>query len=466
MRLKYVPLQFAAILLIAACSAGPDYERPSANVPVTYKELPQGWKLAHPKDEGVAGDWWKVYNDPILNALEGQIEISNENLKAAEAAYRAAQALVSEDRASFFPTISVNAGVARGKASAQTKEKTTFSTQAGATWDVDVWGRIRRQVEGDEANAQASAADLAAAKLSAQAELASNYFSLRAQDDLKKLLDETAKGQKRSLKIAEDQYRAGLVAKSDVISARQLLEQTRAQAIATGIKRAQVDHAIAALLGKTPDQVSIVPATFATQVPSIPVSVPSALLERRPDIAAAERRMAAANAQIGFETAAYFPTLPLTASYGTASPTLGKLFSASNALWSIGATLAETVFDAGSRGAKIEAAEAGYDQKVALYRQTVLTSFQQIEDQLAALRILSQQEEAQKAVVNSAREAERLVLNQYRAGIVPFTSVIVAQTTRLSNEQAALSIRQDRLLASVSLIKALGGGWSAKAEPK
>jgi NodT family efflux transporter outer membrane factor (OMF) lipoprotein len=450
-----------SLLLPIACAVGPDYVRPETDVPATYKELPEGWKIAAPRDDESRGAWWTIYNDAILNALEAQIDVSNQNLKAAEAAYRAARAAVSVDQASLFPTLSVSGAVSH--ANTHELNQMASNVTGNAAWDVDVWGRIRRTVESDEANAQASEADLAAARLSAQAALATDYFSLRVQDRLKKLLDETVAGQKRSLKIAEDQYKSGVAAKADVVAAQEQLESTQAQAINAGLLRAQFEHAIAALLGKTPDKFSLVPAELKAQVPVIPVAVPSTLLERRPDIAAAERRMVAANAQIGVAVAAFFPDLTLSASAGYASTVLSKLFQASNSFWSYGPALAETIFDAGARSARVDIAQADYDQNVALYRQTVLASFQQVEDQLAALRILAQQADVETSVVKSAHEAERLVLNQYKAGIVPYSSVIVAQTSTLSNEQTALFVFQNRLTASTALIEALGGGWDTKS---
>jgi NodT family efflux transporter outer membrane factor (OMF) lipoprotein len=461
---KLTLLATSAVLL-ASCSAGPDYVRPEANVPAAYKELPEGWKIASPQDCDSQFEWWKLYNDPILNALEAQVDVSNENLKAADAAYRAAQAAVSESRTSFFPSLSLNASATRGKTANRLKPETTTSASAGASWDIDIWGRIRRLVESNEAHADASAADLAAARLSAQADVASNYFNLRGQDSLKKLLEEIAQGQQRTLKIAQDRYEVGVVSKADVAAAQHQLNSTRAQAIAIGIQRARYEHAIAALIGKTPDTYTLAPSEFTTEAPVVPVSVPSALLERRPDIAAAERQMAAQNAVIGHQTATFFPSLGLSASYGFGSSNLNNLFQASNALWSVGGSIAETIFDAGAREARIDAATANYDKSVAFYRQTILTAFQEVEDQLAALRILAQQAEAEKSVVSSAREAERLILNQYKAGIIPFSSVVIAQSATLSSEQSALDVRRERLLASVSLIKALGGSWRASRAP-
>jgi NodT family efflux transporter outer membrane factor (OMF) lipoprotein len=460
---------------LAACEVGPDYERPLAATPVSYKEI-DGWKPGTPSDLVNRGPWWSIYDDPLLDQLERQVDISNQNLKAAEAAYREARAIVAEARAGLFPTLSVNASAQRsGQGAGASSSSSTFArggrvqnqfnTTASASWDIDVWGRIRRTIESDVANAQASAADLAAARLSAQALLATNYLQLRIADELKRLLDDTTVAFGRSLQITENRYRGGIAARSDVASARAQYEQTRAQAINVGVQRAAFEHAIAVLIGKPPAELTISAAKFTPVVPVAPPGLPSTLLERRPDIAGAERRVAAANAQIGVAVAAYYPDLTLSASYGVVSSAIDTLFRAANGVWAVGPQLAQTVFDAGLRSAQVEAARAFYEQDVANYRQTVLTAFQQVEDQLAALRILEQQAEVQNAAVTAAQEAERLIFNQYTAGTVAYTNVITAQTVALSNRQTALNILQNRLVASVSLLQALGGGWDAAQLP-
>jgi NodT family efflux transporter outer membrane factor (OMF) lipoprotein len=467
------PLSATAAALLAACSVGPDYHRPAAPVPASYKE---GWKPSEPQDMIDRGAWWAIYKDPVLDELERQVDISNQNLKASEAAYRQARAVVAQAQAGYFPTISVNgsatrSGQGRGSttsglttASGVTRfgrgVQTQYDLTADATWSLDLWGRIRRTVEGDIANAQASAADLASARLSAQATLAINYFDLRANDELKRLLDSAVVAFTQSLQITRNQYAVGVAGQADVVTAETQLETTRAQSIAVGVQRAQFEHAIAVLVGKPPGEFSIAPTPMPTNIPVAPSDVPSALLERRPDIAAAERLMAAANAQVGAAEAAYYPDLTLSASYGFTNTSLGTLLRASNALWSVGPTLTETLFNGGLRGAQVDQARALYDENVATYRQTVLTGFQQVEDQLAALRILAQQAEVEANAVRLAREAERLTLNQYKAGTVAYTAVITAQTQALTNEQTELTILQNRLAASVSLIQALGGGWT------
>lgn len=460
------------LLGLAACTVGPDYRRPGAPVPAAYKEA--GWKLGEPLDAIDRGAWWSVYNDPVLDGLERQIDISNQNLQAAEAAFRQAEFIVAQARAAYFPTATVNASTQRSRGGGGTGSGTTlaggggavggritnfFSTSGAATWTPDLWGRVRRTVESNVANAQASAGDLVSARLAAQGLLASDYLQLRVADELKSLLDATARAYSESLRITRNQYAAGIADQSAVAQAETQLRSTEAQSIAVGVTRAQLEHAIAVLIGKPPAELSIAPSDAVTEVPVVPAGMPSALLERRPDIAVAERRMAAANAQIGVAEAAFYPTITLSADYGVTALRIAKLFTDQARFWAFGSNLAQTVFDAGARAAVVGEARAFFDQTVANYRQTVLTAFQQVEDQLAALRILAQQAEAEAAAVSSAREAERIVNNQWLAGTVAYTSVVVAQATALANEETALNIRQNRLVASAALIQALGGGW-------
>jgi NodT family efflux transporter outer membrane factor (OMF) lipoprotein len=465
-------LALGALALLAGCTVGPDYHRPPAPVPSAYKEA--GWKLASPDDAIGRGDWWSIYHDPVLAGLERQIDVSNQNLKAAEAAYQQARAVAAEGVAGLFPTITATGSGTRsgsgrngvtGFSGGRAASNSTISLAADATWSIDLWGRIRRTIESDVANAQASAADLANARLSAQAQLATLYFELRAADEQKRLLGASVDAFAQSLQITRNQSAVGVAAPTDVVTAETLLEQTRAQEIAVGVQRAQFEHAIATLIGKPASDFSLAPAPLATAVPVAPPGVPSALLERRPDIAAAERLMDSANAQIGVATAAFYPDLTLSGSYGFTDSGLSKLLRASNSLWSVGGQAVQTIFDGGLLSAQLEATKAAYDQSVASYRQTVLTAFQQVEDELAALGVLAQQATVEASTVRLAREAERLTLNQYEQGIVAYTTVITAQTTRLNNEQAALAIQQSRLLASVALVEALGGGWSAADLP-
>ena len=469
--------------ILSACTVGPDYARPSAVVPAQFKEArpKPGWKLGQPTDMAERGAWWAIYNDPVLDGLEKRIDISNQNLKAAAAALRQAEEIVAEARAGYFPTGTVGFQAQRsrsgGSASSGTGSSSFvvgsgghigsfFSDNVAASWTPDLWGQVRRMVEANVATTQASAADLANVRLSAQGTLAGDYLQLRIADELKRLLDLSAKDFAESLRITQNQYAAGTASQSDVSQAEAQLQSTQAQAIATGVTRAQFEHAIAVLIGVPPAELTIAPTGFVDEVPEIPPALPSALLERRPDIAAAERTMASANAEIGVEVAAFYPTITLSADAGTSAASLNKLIGETGEFWSFGANLAQTVIDAGLRNARVQQAVAVFDQDLADYRQTVLTAFQQVEDQLAALRILAEEATVQDAAVVSSREAVRVLNNQYLAGTVAYTSVIVAEQTALGNAETALTIRQNRLTASASLIQALGGGWDASQLPR
>jgi len=463
---RMFPLLLA--LALAACSVGPDYQKPPVETPALYKELGD-WKLAEPQPAASDAPWWSVYGDPVLDGLEKQVVISNQNLKAQEAAYRQSVALVAEARANYFPSLGVDPSATRSKAASGQfgggKIRNQFALPADASWVIDIWGQTRRQVEAATATAQADAAQLAALTLSTQATLAQDYFQLRVSDEQKRLLDATSAAYLRQLQITENKYRAGTVGKSDVAQAQAILENARSQAVALGVTRAQLEHAIAVLIGKPPADFSLAPVTFAFSAPVAPAGVPSQLLERNPTVAQAERSMAAANAQIGVAVAGYFPTLTLTGSYGVASAMLDTLLKASSVTWAAGPQIALNLFNGGLTTAQVAAARAGYDQTVAAYRQTVLTAFQGVEDNLAALKILEEQSEVQDRAVAAAGEAERLILNQYRAGTVDFTSVITAQATSLADRQTQLAILQSRFNASVLLIENLGGGWEAKNLP-
>ena len=452
-------LLFAA-LASAGCAVGPNYHRPTAADPAKFKEA-EGWKPAEPREAASGTDWWSIYGDATLDSLEKQIDISNQTLKASEAAWRQATALVSQARAGLFPTIGVSATATRsggpgGRATAAATGGTVaplthpvneFELVGTATWDIDIWGKIRRTIESDVANAQASEADLAAARLSAQAALAADYIELRVADEQQQLLAKTVAGYQRSLEITQNQYHVGIVAKADVITAQAQLGGAQSQLIAIGVTRATLEHAIAVLIGKAPADFSLPSATLGATVPVIPTGVPSSLLERRPDVSGAERRMAAANAQVGVAIAAYFPDLTLNGTYGFASNVASGLVHASNNFWSVGGALNETLLDFGARPAQVRQARAAYDATVANYRQTVLTAFQQVE--------------VQEQTVKSADLSVQLTLNQYRAGTVAYTSVVTAQALALGDAQTLLTIRQNRLVASVALIQALGGGWEA-----
>ena len=461
---------------LAGCSVGPNYVRPVAEAPPAYKEA-QGWKVAEPKDQQPRGNWWEVFNDPQLSSLLTQVEISNQTLKAAEARVREARALTQAARAAFFPVVTANASASRsgsgsgaarvgsagGQGSGGGGVSNSYNLALEVNWEVDLWGRIRRTVEASEATAQASAADLEAAKLSAQATLSEDYFLLRVQDAQIRLLNDTVAAYEKSLQLTRNQYAVGVVGRVDVAQAETQLSSTRAQAIDAAIQRAQLEHAIAVLVGKPPAEFSVAVADVPAGFPDVPPGIPSELLERRPDIAAAERRAAAANAQIGVAEAAFFPSLTLSATGGFQSSLLSHLISLPSRYWSIGTALAQTIFDAGLRRAQTAQAIATYDENVANYRQTVLAGFQEVEDNLAALRILEQEAVVQDDAVKSARESVTITLNQYRAGTANYLAVVVVQATALANERAALAILGRRLDASVALIKALGGSWDAAA---
>ncbi|MTJ83591.1 MAG: efflux transporter outer membrane subunit [Telmatospirillum sp.] len=455
---------------LAACAVGPDYQRPEAAEPAHYKERAADtgiWSPGRPADGIDRGAWWGVFGDPVLDGLMEQVTVSNQNIKAAEAAYRQAMAAADAAFAGLFPTLSGGASGQRSQSLATSRPGgattsvvgSSFSASLSASWAPDIWGKVRRAVEQGDAAAEASAADLANARLSAQGALAADYFALRYQDALKHLLEATATAYRRSLDITRNQYAAGTAARSDVAQAETQLASTEAQLVATGVQRATLEHAIAVLTGKAPADFSLPDTGVLAAVPDVPAGVPSDLLQRRPDIAAAERRVAAANAAIGIAISAYFPSLTLTGSDGFSSSSLGSLIQTSNNVWSFGPQLAVTLFDAGARSAQVEEARAAYDQSVATYRQTVLAALQAVEDQMAALKTLSAQADVQGRAVASAKEAERLITNQYLAGTVAYTSVVTAQTASLTNQQTALSIAQSRLAATVSLIQALGGGW-------
>ncbi|QDD63986.1 efflux transporter outer membrane subunit [Herbaspirillum seropedicae] len=471
-KLKPLLAMLVASLALAACSVGPDYVRPQMDTgPAVFKEG-QNWKPAQPRDLVADGKWWEMFGDAQLNALVAQVDISNQNLALAEANFRAAVALVQSSRSAYSPTLSASAGASRGSSGSagSTSSNAASGSSAGsvrnsytfsltASWEADIWGKVRRDVESSQASAQASAADLAAARLSAQAQVAQNYLQLRVLDAQQQLLEETVQAYERSLQVAQNQYAAGMVAKSDVIQAQTQLKSAQASALDNGVTRAQVEHAIALLVGKTPAQFALPRAPLAAVAPPVPQGVPSMLLERRPDVAAAERRVASANAKIGVAKAAYFPSLTLSASGGYQSTSFADWFTLPGRVWSLGPQLAQSIFDGGARAAATDQAIATYDGTVATYKQTVLTAFQEVEDNLAALRILEQEAAVQGEALQAARQAVTLVNNQYKAGTVSYVNVITAQATALSAELTSLNILNRRMAASVLLAKALGGGW-------
>ena len=462
-KLLMLKILLVILMLISGCSVGPDYKRPDAPVPSSFKEL-KGWREALPRDLEIRTKWWEAFGDSILNSLEEQVNVSNQSIALAESQYRQAQALVQLARANYFPVVNAGASYTRslpagggGTYSAVDQQQVSLN----ASWEVDLWGKVRRQVESSSASAEASFADLQAMRLSMQTELALNYFQLRILDAQKKNLEEAVAAYGKALELTQNRYNAGVAAKADVAAAQTQLKSAQAQAIDVGVQRAQLEHAIAILTGKPPADFSLPLVTFIAPQIKIPVGIPSDLLERRPDIASAERKMAAANAQIGVAKAAYYPSLSLSGSLGYASTELASLFTSPSFFWALGPTaLAATLFDGGARKAQTEQAMAAYDGTVAFYRQTVLAGFQDVEDNLAALRILNEEAQSQELAVKSAQESAILTTNQYKAGIVSYLNVVTVQTIALTNERAAISISGQRLNAAVLLVKALGGGWS------
>jgi len=460
-----------ALATLAGCAVGPDYHRPEVAAPAQFKES-QGWKMAEPRDDAPRGSWWERYGDAQLNGLVAQVEISNQNVLAAAAQVRQAQAVLGAARAAYFPVVTGGLSATRSQGASGTTASTTTTTTSsgsgvrttdrlslGASWEADVWGRIGRGVESNTAAAEASAADLQAALLSAQATLVQSYMQLRVNDAQRRLLDETVVAYERSLQITRNRYAAGVAGRIDVAQAETQLKSTQAQAIDLGVQRAQLEHAIALLIGKAPAEFSLPPSDAVPALPAIPLALPSALLERRPDVAAAERRAAAANAQIGVAQAAFFPALTFSATGGYQNSSMSQLLTLPNRFWSLGPALAMTLFDAGARSAQKEQAIALYDKSVATYRQAVLTAFQDVEDNLAGLRILADEAQVQREAAQFAAESLRLTDNQYQAGTVSYLNVVTAQATALGAERSSLDITGRRLLASAALLKALGGDW-------
>ena len=462
-----LPLAVAATL--AGCMVGPDYVRPTAPAPAAYKEA-AGWKVAQPADDAPRGAWWEAFNDADLNALEAQVDISNQTIAAAAARVREATSATDAARAALWPVVgvtgsaqrnSVNSGSGNASGNSGANRNTSYNIALGASWEPDLWGGIRRNIESNRDLAQASDADLAAARLSVQATLAQTYLLVRVQDAQLDLLRQTVAAYERSLQLTRNQYAAGIIARGDVAQAEAQLKSTQAQVFDAMITRAQLEHAVAVLVGKAPAELTITPRELVAVYPDVPLAVPSALLERRPDIAAAERRAASANAQIGVAQAAFFPALTLSANGGLQSSVIGSLLSLPNRYWSLGAQLAQTLFDAGLRSAEKTQAIAKYDETVANYRSTVLTGFQEVEDNLVALSLLEQEATVQDAAVAAARESAAIALNQYKAGTANYLAVVVLQANALNSERTSLGILGRRLTASVGLVKALGGGWNA-----
>ena len=470
MRTTVILRSLLAAAALSGCALAPTYERPATPQPAAFKEL-QGWAPAAPADALDRGPWWTLFNDPVLDGLVRQVEVNNQNVAAAVAAYSQARALVAQQRASLFPTVTLTGGANRngsgggsngnGNNNDNGRTSNSFRLNIGSSWEPDVWGRLRAGISAAQANAQASAADLASARLSAQGELAADYFSLRSVDAQRALLATTIEGYQRVLKITQNRFDVGIVPHSDVYQAQTQLASAQSDDLTLARQRAQLEHAIAVLIGKAPADFALAPAPWNVTVPDVPVGVPSTLLERRPDVAAAERAVAAANAQIGIVRAAYFPQIGLTASYGPSASAIGDLFKASSMAWALGLSATETIFNGGANRAAVQGANAAREQAVARYRQTVLDAFADVEDQLAATRVLAQQQDLQRQASEAADKVEEQVLNRYKAGQVSYSEVVQAQVTALNARRALVQTQGNRQTTAVALIQSLGGGWHA-----
>jgi NodT family efflux transporter outer membrane factor (OMF) lipoprotein len=471
----------AVLALAAGCMVGPNYRRPPAAAPGAYKEPPPAdWQMAQPRDQLQRGKWWEIFGDPQLDALEEQVAVANQSVAQAEAQFRAARAAAGIARGGLFPTVTAGASASKararsggttlvtgttggtgstGAATTTGATVTTFQVPIDVSWEIDVWGRVRRQIEANVATAQASAADLENLRLSLQAELAVDWFQLHGLDAQKQLLDATAGAYQTALKVTTNRHDQGIASGIDVAQAETQLETTRAQSIDLGVQRSALEHAIAMLTGRSPSELTIPITPVAVAPPPIPVALPGELVERRPDVAAAERRAAAANAQIGVQEAAYFPNISLTGSGGFASSKLASLFSWPSRFWSIGAAAVETIFNGGARHAATTQAKASFDAAAAGYRQSVLVAFQEVEDNLSALRVLADEATQQAAAVAAAERSLALANNRYRGGITTYLEVITAQNAALANERTAVDLLSRRMTASVNLVKTLGGGW-------
>jgi len=465
MPLRPVPaFRFAALLLalvLAGCAVGPTYEKPAVDTPAAFKEGQGEWVRAAPADLLERGPWWQLFQDPDLDALAAQVDVSNQNVAVAVARYQQARALVAQQRAGLFPTVTLDGGADRtGGGGSKGGPRNSYSVTIGGSWEPDVWGRLSRGVAAARAGEQASLADLQSAKLSAQGELATDYFNLRLLDAVRELQSQTIAGYARALRIAQNRYDAGIVAKTDLLQAQTQLAVAQADLLGFDRQRAALEHAIAVLIGKAPANFTLPPRPiWQAVVPDVPFDVPSTLLQRRPDIASAERQVAQANEQIGIAQSAFYPSLRLSGSLASSAATIGDLFKASSLVWSLGASLAQTIFDAGARSAQVAQARARLEEAAAHYRQTVLTAFADIEDQLVASRVLQQQLVLRQEASRAADLVEQQVLNRYQAGQLSFTEVVTAQVTALNARRALAQALSDRDVAAVALIQGLGGGW-------
>jgi len=463
-RLRPLALALLAGAVLAGCAIGPDYRRPEIATPAQFKQA-DGWRQAAPADALARGAWWELYGDAELNALAERLNGANQTVAQYEAQYRQARALARSARGALFPSVNASVGRTRsGSASSSTgagagSVRNSYDAQLSASWELDLWGKLRRTVEAENASTAASLADLAAIRLSLQSELVQNYLQLRVMDEQQRLLQATVEAYRRSLQMTQNQYKAGVAARAEVAQAQTQLKSTEASLVDLRWQRAQLENAIAVLLGVPPADFSLAVREAVPPLPDIPLALPSQLLERRPDIASAERSVIAANAEIGVAEAAWFPDLTLSASGGYSSNSFRDWISVPNRFWSLGPQLALTLFDAGQRSAEVDRRVAAYDQTVAQYRQTVLDGFREVEDYLVQLKVLEEEAAVQREALDAARESLRLSTNQYKAGLISYLDVVSVQTTALSNERSALTLLQSRLIASAQLVVALGGGW-------
>lgn len=464
------PLSSAALLALAGCAVGPNYHRPSVVVPETFREQQGLWKPSSPSDHLPRANWWEAYDDPVLNELQGKIEVSSNTLQAAEAQYRQSLAAAAITRAGLFPAIAAEGSGDRARSAARNGSSgsigNTFAAGLSAGWEFDLWGKVRRSAEAGRATAEASAADLENVRLSLHATLAQTYFALRAADSQQALYARQAEGYRRFLQITENRYKQGVAMRSDVAAAASQLKSVEAQLIDLKLQRSQLEHAIAVLLGQPPSAFSVAPSELKASIPEVPAVLPSQLLERRPDIAAAERRLASASAQIGVATGGFFPSISLSGSGGYQSSQSGQLFSAPSQVWAVGASASLPLFDTGKVYFQVKQARAAFDASTANYRQTVLNAFQEVEDYLSATSLLAEEAKVQDEAVEAARLSASISLNQYQAGTVTYLNVVTAMATQLSAERNAVELLQRRLTASVQLFKAVGGGWSGAGREK
>ncbi len=470
MKRRHLLLSAGLACFLVSCTVGPKYAQPKVPTAPAYTES-AGWKTAQPADSLIKGKWWELFSEPELNSLEDQVAPANQSLKIAEANYRQARASIQVQRSFLFPTVSAGPSISTNRVSshypigAQGLQYGLFSLPINASFDADLWGRIRKSVEAAKEQSQASAADLENVKLELQTELASYYFTIRGLDSQKRLLDDTVIVYQKAYDLTNNRYNGGVASKAEVMQAKTQLNQTQAQSIDLGAQRAQLEHAIAVLIGKPPEDFHVAVAELKNTIPEIPLGVPSELLQRRPDIAASERQVAAANAQIGIAKTAFYPDLVIAAQGGLQSGSIVNLFTWPSRFWGLGPQMAQTIFDAGRRKAQVTISEAAYDATVASYRQTSLTAFQEVEDNLSTLRILEEETAKQHEATEAAENSQQLAMNRYKGGLVTYLEVITAQSIALTNERTEVDLLQRRMDAAVQLVRALGGGWDISKLP-